>query len=227
MRSVVRAHSAESTLIALFSQTLLLNNPPVILHKHCCIQSRNYPHLQVEKHSHLAPPRPLLEAVTDLLWGLTDGQILLDVAAVPLVHLHDHAHGKILRQRVLRAPPCLLHRSSPAQEIRACAAFRHVSYRYSVGLPGVHLTRRGVTNESRKKVANRQPDTLSRLSHKREEGQGRECPRTRAGDEAQGVIARLSVLPEMYVGMVEHVRVQPQVVEALQGHEHMSDCSDP
>lgn len=36
-----------------------------------------------------------------------------------------------------------------------------------------------------------------------------------AGDEAQGIVSRLHVLPEMNVGMVEDVCVEVEVVEAL------------
>lgn len=38
---------------------------------------------------------------------------------------------------------------------------------------------------------------------------------TSTGDEAKGVISRLHVLPEVHVGVVEDVRVQVEVVEAL------------
>ncbi len=36
-----------------------------------------------------------------------------------------------------------------------------------------------------------------------------------AGDEAQGVVAWLHVLPEVHIGVVEDVGVQVEVVEAL------------
>ena len=38
---------------------------------------------------------------------------------------------------------------------------------------------------------------------------------TSAGDEAKGVVSRLHVLPEVHVGVVEDVRVQVEIVEAL------------
>ncbi len=38
---------------------------------------------------------------------------------------------------------------------------------------------------------------------------------TSAGDEAKGVVSRLHVLPEVHVGVIEDVRVQVEVVEAL------------
>ena len=38
---------------------------------------------------------------------------------------------------------------------------------------------------------------------------------TSTGDEAKGVVSRLHVLPEVHVGVVEDVRVQVEVVEAL------------
>ena len=41
--------------------------------------------------------------------------------------------------------------------------------------------------------------------------------RTCAADEAPGVVARLHVLPELAVGVVEDVGVVVQVVEALRG----------
>ena len=41
-----------------------------------------------------------------------------------------------------------------------------------------------------------------------------------AGDETQRVVARLHVLPEVHVGVVEDVRVQVQVVEALRREHH-------
>ena len=43
---------------------------------------------------------------------------------------------------------------------------------------------------------------------------------TSTGDEAQGVIPRLHVLPEMHIGVVEDVRVQVQVVKALRRQHH-------
>ena len=43
---------------------------------------------------------------------------------------------------------------------------------------------------------------------------------TSTGDEAQGVVSRLHVLPEMHIGVVEDVRVQVQVVKALRGQHH-------
>ena len=41
-----------------------------------------------------------------------------------------------------------------------------------------------------------------------------------AGNEAKGIISRLHVLPEMDIGVVEDVRVQVEVVEALRGEDH-------
>lgn len=41
-----------------------------------------------------------------------------------------------------------------------------------------------------------------------------------AGDEPQSIVAVLGILPEVDVGMVEHVRVQPQIMEALGGQDH-------
>lgn len=41
-----------------------------------------------------------------------------------------------------------------------------------------------------------------------------------AGDEAQGVVAWLHVLPEVHVGVVEDVGVQVEVVEALRRQDH-------
>ena len=75
---------------------------------------------------HLAPSRPLLEAVTDLLWRLSHSQVVLHVAAVPLVSLHDHAQGKVLRQRVGGRPARLLEGSAPAEEVGPCTP-RHPS----------------------------------------------------------------------------------------------------
>lgn len=43
---------------------------------------------------------------------------------------------------------------------------------------------------------------------------------TCAGDEAQCIISRLHVLPEVNVGVVENVLMQVQVVEALGGQHH-------
>ena len=44
-----------------------------------------------------------------------------------------------------------------------------------------------------------------------------------AGDEAEGIIARLHVLPEVDVGVVEDIGVQVEIVEALwrQYHPHI------
>ena len=44
---------------------------------------------------------------------------------------------------------------------------------------------------------------------------GREGEHTGTRDESQSVVARLHVLPEVDVGVVEDVRVKVQVVEAL------------
>ena len=44
--------------------------------------------------------------------------------------------------------------------------------------------------------------------------------RTRAGDEPDGVIAVLSILPELDVGVVEDVRIDVDVVVALGGEHH-------
>ena len=52
----------------------------------------------------LGPARPLLEAVADLIGGLADGQVLLDVAAVPAALLELHAEGKVLGEGVLGGP---------------------------------------------------------------------------------------------------------------------------
>ena len=41
-----------------------------------------------------------------------------------------------------------------------------------------------------------------------------------AGDEAKGVISGLHVFPEMDVGVVEDVRMQIEVVEALRREHH-------
>ena len=51
--------------------------------------------------------------------------------------------------------------------------------------------------------------------------------RTSAGNEAQGVITRLHVLPEVHVGVVEDVGVQVEVVKALrrQNHANIIACS--
>ena len=43
---------------------------------------------------------------------------------------------------------------------------------------------------------------------------------TCAGNEAKSVISWLRILPEMNVGVVENVCVQPQVVEGLGGEHH-------
>lgn len=43
---------------------------------------------------------------------------------------------------------------------------------------------------------------------------------TCAGNEAQSVVARLHVLPEVDVGVVEDVLMQVEVVEALRGQHH-------
>jgi len=43
---------------------------------------------------------------------------------------------------------------------------------------------------------------------------------TCARDEAQGIVSRLRVLPEMDVGVVEDVGVDVQVVESLGGEHH-------
>jgi hypothetical protein len=52
----------------------------------------------------LAPARPLLETVADLLGRLTDDEVLLDVAAFPLLLLELHAEGEVLRESVLGGP---------------------------------------------------------------------------------------------------------------------------
>ena len=41
-----------------------------------------------------------------------------------------------------------------------------------------------------------------------------------AGDEAQGIIARLHVFPEMDVGVVEEVSIGIQIVKGLGGQHH-------
>ena len=41
-----------------------------------------------------------------------------------------------------------------------------------------------------------------------------------AGDEAYGIVAMLRILPEVDVGMIEHISMQPEVVEALWGQNH-------
>lgn len=41
-----------------------------------------------------------------------------------------------------------------------------------------------------------------------------------AGNEAQGVIARLHVLPEVDVGVVEEVSIGVEIVESLWGQHH-------
>ena len=43
---------------------------------------------------------------------------------------------------------------------------------------------------------------------------------TSTGDEAKGVVSGLHVLPEVHVGVVEDVRVQVEVVEALRRQHH-------
>ena len=58
--------------------------------------------------THLAPTGALLEAITNLLRSLSNGQVLLHIAAVPLVAGQLHAQGVILCQGVGGRPPCLL-----------------------------------------------------------------------------------------------------------------------
>ena len=50
---------------------------------------------------------------------------------------------------------------------------------------------------------------------------------TSTGDETQGIVSRLHVLPEMHIGVIEDVRVQVEVVEALRGqhHAHIITCN--
>ena len=50
---------------------------------------------------------------------------------------------------------------------------------------------------------------------------------TCAGNEAKGVVARLHVLPEVHVGVVEDVGMEVEVVEALRGqhHAHIITCT--
>ena len=67
----------------------------------------------------LAPPRTLLEAVADLLWGFTNGQVLLHIAAVPLAFGQLHAQSIILCQGVLRRPSGLLESSGPVTKQRS------------------------------------------------------------------------------------------------------------
>ena len=46
---------------------------------------------------------------------------------------------------------------------------------------------------------------------------------TGAGDEGQGVVANLRILPELHIGVVEHVAAHVDVVEGLgaQNHAHI------
>ena len=44
--------------------------------------------------------------------------------------------------------------------------------------------------------------------------------RTCARDEVDGVISNLSILPELDVGVIEHVSAHIHVVEALRGQNH-------
>jgi len=73
-----------------------------------------------KKKGHLGPTRPLLEAITDLLRGLSHRQVVLHIAAVPLVGLHDHAQREILRQSVGGGPPRLLEGRGTAKKVGAC-----------------------------------------------------------------------------------------------------------
>lgn len=59
----------------------------------------------------LGPPRPLLEAVADLVGGLPDREVLLDVAAVPAALLELHAEGEVLGEGVLGGPAEFFFRS--------------------------------------------------------------------------------------------------------------------
>ena len=69
----------------------------------------------------LGPPGPLLEAVTDLVRSLSEGQILVDIPALPVPPLELDAQGEILRQRPLREPAGVLERLGTEQEVGTCA----------------------------------------------------------------------------------------------------------
>ena len=60
--------------------------------------------------AHLAPAGALLVAVADLIRGLTNGQVFLNVAAVPAKLLQLHAQRVVLRQSPCRGPAHLQER---------------------------------------------------------------------------------------------------------------------
>ena len=66
---------------------------------------------------YLGPPRPLLEAVSDLVRSLANSQIGLDIAAVPFLLLQLHAQRKVLRHCVLWGHAHLHKGLRPDQEV--------------------------------------------------------------------------------------------------------------
>ena len=76
----------------------------------------------VRQQAHLAPTRPLLEAISNLLWSLANCQVLLHVTAVPLLLLEHHAKHVVLSQSVLWRPACLLERIGPDQKVSTCTS---------------------------------------------------------------------------------------------------------
>ena len=73
----------------------------------------------MSERAYLAPTGALLEAISDLLWGFTNRQVLLDIAAVPLVPGELHAEGVILCEGVSGGPPRLLVGVGPDQKVCA------------------------------------------------------------------------------------------------------------
>lgn len=71
--------------------------------------------------THLAPTRALLEAITRLMRRFTNGQILIDIAAVPVQAGELHAERIILCERILRRPASLPKCGGPDQKVGACA----------------------------------------------------------------------------------------------------------
>lgn len=90
--------------------------------------------------THFAPSRPLLEAVTDLLRSFTHGQVVLNIAAVPLVGLHDHAQGKILRQGVCWRPARFCQRSTPTEEVGTCRGIILKTLNAMLCFPGIAVS---------------------------------------------------------------------------------------
>ena len=96
------------------------------LHSHnTCLKSTLVNQLataQAVNKAYLAPSRPLLVAVTNLIGSLSNGKVLLNVAAVPSVLLHLHTQSKVLCQGVLGRPTHLQQSIGPHQKVGSCTA---------------------------------------------------------------------------------------------------------